>query len=585
MIQFEVRALNAVNNSIQRAADALSSLGRGIWDLGSFTTSPSMSTAFNQHASFFSGQSGSASRVTEDLRRDISWLREMFDSHIEAFDLQDQLGGSTFRRMGSTIEERDEVANIVMPARDFKPIDNLLYTTPVAAAEATTPLAALMAMFEADDSGPIRLAIEWNRAGNDLINSMAQLQHASTALGASAQGFSFDTARTAIDSVVTTGTTVGNNAVLMGNSMAEFPSVRIANLNALRAIQASTATITEPAARIAAEQSAVATFVSTQLQPSLELLRPPVANLGVPVVGHTGGGALDASTAGQASTATAVHIPAGGTLNASQAATQNLGTQANNAAAQAPSPTGTVAPASAAHTPVSPAGATTTPVNPLTTTGTGAAPAPVANGAENTIAARPAGMNGGGTTATTSPVSRPGTTGQRVTGGVGQTGGQPQGLGTRGSGPVVPQLPGQTHGRGGAALRPGMQNVDFGANNALGNGAPGSGFNGATSRGGMMGTPGMGSHGNAAHGAVAPGNTRGGLFGGMGPGGAAGAGHGRGTNGGRGMAGGLGGHASAKNAKAAAGIFGKGTWAPGVSEYFKRQFLGEKKRTVKEVIR
>ena len=42
---------------------------------------------------------------------------------------------------------------------------------------------------------------------------------------------------------------------------------------------------------------------------------------------------------------------------------------------------------------------------------------------------------------------------------------------------------------------------------------------------------------------------------------------------------------NSRNAKTAAGIFGKGKWSPGINEYFKRQFLGTKKRTVKEVIR
>lgn len=45
------------------------------------------------------------------------------------------------------------------------------------------------------------------------------------------------------------------------------------------------------------------------------------------------------------------------------------------------------------------------------------------------------------------------------------------------------------------------------------------------------------------------------------------------------------GKVSLRNATAAAGIFGKGKWSPSVNEYFKRQFLGTKKRTVKEVIR
>ncbi|HIW95052.1 MAG TPA: hypothetical protein H9867_00975 [Candidatus Corynebacterium gallistercoris] len=106
-------------------------------------------------------------------------------------------------------------------------------------------------------------------------------------------------ARETIDDVVRAGRVVAANAMIMSTSVAQFPVVRASNLAALEAIQASTMSITEPAARLAAEQAAVATFVSTQLQPSLELLKPPVANLGVPVLGHTGGGVLEAASVGQ----------------------------------------------------------------------------------------------------------------------------------------------------------------------------------------------------------------------------------------------------------------------------------------------
>lgn len=59
---------------------------------------------------------------------------------------------------------------------------------------------------------------------------------------------------------------------------------------------------------------------------------------------------------------------------------------------------------------------------------------------------------------------------------------------------------------------------------------------------------------------------------------------GMGANNGKAAAKGAG-SVTSRNLKAAAGIFGKGKWAPEVNEYFKRQFMGQKKRTVNEVIR
>ncbi len=585
MIKFDVRAMNKVASCLESGREAISEISRAGRLHGSFTTAPSLNDSFIQHVSFFDGQSGSAVRVVKNLKSDIDWLQNMFSNHVEAFDLQDQLGGATFKRMGSGIEERDQVASVEMPARDFKPIDNLLYTTPTAVVEATTPLAALMAMFEADDSGPIRLAAEWNRAGNDLVNSMTQLQQASTALGASAEGYSFDMARSAIESVVKTGTTVGNNAVLMATSIGEFPSVRIANLNALRAIQATTATITEPAARLAAEQSAVTTFVSTQLQPSLELLRPPVANLGVPVVGHTGGGSLEASTAGQSSGPTVIHSPAGGTLTTTQAGANNLGAEAAQAAAKAPNPTGTVAPASAAHTAVSPAGATATPVKPMVTA-TASAPTTAGNTFDGALTTRPAGLNATVNGGVTSPLTRQGGDGGRQQGGVGRKGGPVNRPGASGRGPVLPQLPWQAQSRGTQPQPlPATNNHGGSTNNRWASGVANNPVHGGTGRGGMMSVPGAGGQTTGAQGAVANGHGRGGMFGSAGHGVAVGPHQGRPSQGARGAGTLLGGHPNARNAKASHGIFGKGTWARGVGEYFRREFLGERKRTVKEVIR
>ena len=59
---------------------------------------------------------------------------------------------------------------------------------------------------------------------------------------------------------------------------------------------------------------------------------------------------------------------------------------------------------------------------------------------------------------------------------------------------------------------------------------------------------------------------------------------GMGANNGKAAAKGAG-SVTSRNLKAAAGIFGKGKWAPEVNEYFKRQFMGQKKHTVNEVIR
>lgn len=593
MIKFDLESMTSVSSSLEEARSSL----RGLLQISSatrnFTTAPSLSQAFMQHQSFYIGQSGSAANVIRFLNSDIRWLQEVFENHVRAFGLQDRLAAGSFDQMNSSASYSRDMVRIRQANRQFNNIDNLIYTSPVTVAEAGTPLAALIAMFEGDDGAPLQAAKEWSKAGEKLVNSMAALGRASSGLAASAEGYSFDAARSAIDSVVSTGTTVGANAKLMGASMLEFPSVRHANLNALRAIQASTATITDPAAKLAAEQSAVVTFVSTQLQPSLELLRPPVANFGQPVVGHMGGGMLEASTTSQNSTATAFHTPQGGNLQVSQSQAGNLGGQAQTAADAAPNPTGTVNPASAPSA-VAPNAPTTAPAtNPatLTTMPAGASTPTLETTGASRFNPTQTATSPSNATAVSAPHGA--TASPRVAQGGPATGGRSAagmtGIGhPRAGGPIVPQLPGRAAASAPVSIgNPGTTSgigAGKGAHPGAGKGSHlgvGKGAHPVAGKGSqaVFGKP-VGAPSSAqSHGAMAGGaGARGVLFG-MGGHGATG----------RGAAGKKGakawGGTTARNAKAAAGIFGKGQWAPEVSEYFKRQFLGSKAKTVKKVIR
>lgn len=635
MITFDLNSMRSVSQSLQGANNALFDLTRAARKVGVFTSAPAMASAFTQHKSFFSGQIGSAENAIVTLQSDIQWLQQMFSSHVQAFDLQDKLSAGSFSQMNSMIEVPMTHVSVPMPPRVFKPISNLLYTTPVAAAEATTPLEALISMFEGNDGAPMQMAMEWSMAAEDLLIAMESLTTAAATIDIAAHGFSFDVARDAIGDVITLGRTVGTNAMLMADSIAKFPAVRIANLSALRTIQANTATIQDPIEKQVAQQAAVANFVSSQLQPSLETLRPPVSNFGVPVVGHTGSGLLNTSTTSTGSQHTIFHTPQGGPLNVTNAVINNLESGASNAVADVPNPSGTVAPASAASTQVSNA---TQAANQVTggnlastpqSTAPNSLPAgnntftnPGALGSPNAATTQPAGL---GNAAAPSPVQ----------GGVGPTStGQPAGAGRAGSGPVVPRLPGMAQGtnagtRTGLGASNGAQSITGGRLGGAGqgsgrlnaglngsfNGSPHSGsgragmgnagrFGSATPHmqgvgapggtgsgsqygtkggpGALKGAPTPGSHLGAGSGNNAPGASRGDGMMAAGPGGTAG---GRGGQGMAGTGARSAGHGNARNAKTRAGIFGKGQWAPGVSEYFKRQFLGSKKRTVREVIR
>lgn len=387
MIKFDVSGLKAVQQSLRSSLIALKGLKTAGRSLGSYTGAPSVTGAFSQHRSFWVGQSGSAENVLDILKSNIEWLQEVFSNQLNGFDLQEYLSKQSFDQVNSQVSVADnKIRKFFVPTRDARSIDNLMYNTPVTVAEATMPLASLITAFQGDDSTPLAVANSWDSAATALKDSMDNLKSASNGLASSSEGYSFDMAREAIDDVHKTGVIVAANTTAMARSVRKFPLVRSSNLKALEAIQFSTSLIPDPAQRLLAEQAAVTQFVSAQLQPSLEMVRPPVSNLGVPIVGHSGGGTLDAATVSTASAQPTVSHINGHTSAAAPASATAHGEQAATAAANVPKPTPA---ATATHTAPA-AGGLHAPADAPAPVQPAAALAPQAPGASHNAVTAPA---------------------------------------------------------------------------------------------------------------------------------------------------------------------------------------------------
>ncbi|WP_295645875.1 hypothetical protein [uncultured Corynebacterium sp.] len=595
MLTFDISALKGVHHKVQDAVIQVQNmcmfLGTGP---SAFTTVPSINAAYAQHQTIWAGQSGSAVDTIENIRSRILWVHELFAAHISGFSLQEDLSKASLDNAHSHVTRDTSEQQLNLPSNAELNIQNLMYNMPIAAGEATTPLATLIQAFQGDDSIPLGAAKRWSDAGRQLGEAMANLNHASNMIAASAQGTSFDAARQAIGDLVKLGNVVSANTMTMATSVSQFPTIRAANLGALHAIQASTALIPEPAERLAAEQAAVASFVSSHLQPSLELVKPPVSNLGVPVTVRTGGGALNTGALGDASAPTIINainghsqaptpIPAGTMADqAAQAATQaghgnpSLVTTAPASAASSPVAT----PPSAPHlTPVSgastvaptPTSAPATPLNvvpPRLTAGS-----PVATPATpNSVSVRPAsgapyapagmgagspaiaGRNGtmgatnvtsisaprgavepvpGASTGTTSGLGSPRIAGVAPIGGtaIGSAGGN-TGAGRMNGTQRLPRLPFAAQ----SAAETNVVRGTFGSGQSAAGSPMGAGSRGAVGVGGRSTATGVG----------------GGMAGGMG------AGRGRGAT-----------------------VF---SFSKADRDYFTRQFMGRKRKTVRKVI-
>ena len=599
---------------------------QGTWG-GGYTKVPSLSGAFTQHASFWSGQPGDAITAITKLNDDLDWSGTMLGSVADALQLQEETTSKAFDNFDIAANERGVGSFSCFQPRDTEPFKNLNYLHPASIVEPLYSVKLMIALIQDSDAAPIAAAEKWRGTAAELRAVAEQLMATSSGLGARNKGRAFDEARNAIEDFAKRSRTVSANAALMAESVAQFPLVRQQNLGELLRIEAmvEAANAATPGSGALVEGAEMARFVSTHLQPSLELLKPPVHNFGVPVVGHNGGGGVNINSFSTTGPAEAFQAINGNVAPATANNVQELGAQTadavtdagrGNAAANAPA-AGNASPAAGEHIPasqqhVAPAGA-----SPAAPAGPGVAPA----GAQlpASTPAHTAGLPGGAPANATAPgLALPGAN-QRAAGGNPSAGGaQPArpALPTTGTNRVSSQAPlprggSAPHGTGahsalrnapgfggaeGTGERTGNRSNGYGTHTTTGQGRapratvirpelpaahPENLRNGATGRGlhgvGAPGTPSTsaphtGMHGtgsgaantgapHAEQAAAAQNNQRGRGF------------YGGIAPGTRGAA------TSGRQVKP-----GSGQWASSVSEYFKRQFLGAKPRTTKKVI-
>ena len=616
-IQASIADISAAKQSLGNAARmAQKNKDGSMWGAG-FTQVPSLNAAFTQHSTYWSGQPGDVLQAMQKYQDDLQWAMNLLDSLGFAIDQQDKSSANVLDKFDVAKHAGGIGGFACFQPRDNEPFKNLNYAAPVTVAEVSTPLEALIGMFTSSDAAPLASAERWSQAATRLEATAHTLHSISGDLARNNRGRAFDEVRNALEDFVKRGHNISGNAALMAESAGQFPGVRQLNLGELAVIKARVdgMTFATREARLLHERGEVARFVSTYLQPSLELLKPPVHNFGVPVVGHNGGGGVNITSFNTTGPAEAFQAINGNVAPATANNVQELGAQTadavtdagrGNATANAPA-AGNTSPAAGEHIPasqqhVAPAGASPAapagpgvasagaqlPANtPAHTAGMPGLALPGANqrgagGSANAGGAQPArpalptaGINrpngqaplprGGsaphGTGAHSALRNAPGLGGAEGTGE--RTGNRNQGYGThattgQGRAPratvIRPELPAAhpENLRNGATGR-GLHGI--GAPGTPTTSAPHAGMHGTGSGAANTGAP------HAEQAAAAQNNQRGrGFYGGMVPGARGAANTGRQVK------------------------PGSGQWASSVSEYFKRQFLGAKPRTTKKVI-
>src|SRR5699024_3652300 len=264
------------------------------WGSG-YTKVPSLSGAFTQHASFWSGQPGDAVTAITKLNDDLDWSGTMLGSVADALQNQEETTSKAFDNFDIAAHERGVGSFSCFQPRDTEPFKNLNSLHPASIVEPLYSVKLMIALIQDSDAAPIAAAEKWRGTAAELRAVAEQLMATSSGLGARNKGRAFDEARNALEDFAQRSRTVSANAALMAESVSQFPLVRQKNLGELLRIEGmvEAANAGAPGSGVLVEGEEMARFVSTHLQPSLELLNPPVHNFGVPVVGHNGGGGVN----------------------------------------------------------------------------------------------------------------------------------------------------------------------------------------------------------------------------------------------------------------------------------------------------
>ncbi len=561
MFRYDPDNLNQVVKSIVDAKFSLRKLDKRGLAATSFTTSPALGAVATQYSAYLGAHPGSLTVATQAATTNVQWLHDSLVPLIGALTEQEYLSVDTFTGMLSYTDAPDKEVHFGMPPRPEVPVLDLAYVPPVAAIEAATPLKALTAMFAGDDSGIIAASESWASASRRMLQASESLQSAAALIAGTTDGSAFAMAEQAISTIANQCATVAANSTAMSTSMLQLPPIRAAahaQLIAMEAELAAEATAAGAAtggagaAAIAAKsQAQVAAFVAGYLQPALDTARPLVTNLSVPVVNHTGGGALNSGGAATMAAQESITQVAGGATapGVSQAAAQP-NTAAPQAGQVATTPAGASQAAQIGQAPVGPAGGTQNVPGGMRAT----SPA-------STTVAQPA-TNG---VATGQGVNAPRSTSTSVA--------SPANPRPIGGGVTQPLLP-----RGVSITAPGSPSPGHATGGGPHQGAgSGTSHNGAGARGG---SPGVGGAAPAAGNGSSNHGHRAGSAG-TAPGGAAGhkgarTGQGKSASTGSLFGGGQGRRPKSRGTKTGSSL---------LDTYFRRQFLGEKRTTVKKVIR
>ena len=568
MFKFDIDALGQAADKVYEGIMQFDGRMMATTDFSGFTTSPALRAAASQYASYLGSHPGSLQVAADSVMKNLDFIQLSLTRLVEVLDKQENLAEICIMKGPNLIYLPEGHGKILLPTRKNVQILDLGYLAPVAATEAATPLKALTPRYAGSDGEIIEAADRWAAAGTRMTQVVDLLTSAGSLLAETTEGKVFTEAQKTIAEVAKQSTVIAENATAMGVATAELVPIRASAHSQLLAMDADaksrkapivSAGATNPAAAAstsvalaAAEsqtQAEVAAFVSSFLQPALDTARPRVANLGVEVVGHTGGGALTTGAT----------------------ATQDLGPVATQVAGGAVTPGQAVA-------------ASTMPASSQPV-GTAAGPAPSNPGTPATVA--PAGQTMAGPAG---GFLSPAATGQRP----GTMPGVARFTPTLTAGAAVPTVSGNdvpsgtrtvtgqsTGGRRGTVVQPLLPRSATGA-------TPGTGAGGSTGVPGGAAGPGVrgpgsgGGTGNTAgYRGATPGGVNGGApgrGGGVPPGGAGAPGRGGASNSGN----------NGNRRKGGASPFAAGSRGSKrdlVADYFRRQFLGKKPQTVKRVIR
>lgn len=254
--------------------------------LATFSTVSGLDQLGAQHAGVLAGGPGSAASVVRSLMEQVAWLQKALSATVASLDTQNDF---VQRAMG-VADEGGYVGDMIapFPMRPLPTLPGFSFAPP--AMVPATSVEQLAAQFSAtNEAVGLDGVRQWTQLAAMAANVASSLESVAAQVAGSARGVAFDRAVAKITEVAATAATFAANCEVMATSVTQMVGIHQRHLPQVMAAQVQVQATTDPRAKVAAEEAALAQL-NAAIAVDLPTGVPPIRSLVAPLPSGLSGG-------------------------------------------------------------------------------------------------------------------------------------------------------------------------------------------------------------------------------------------------------------------------------------------------------